>query len=351
MSAHRAHRHLMRPPVALLPLAVDLLGACPALRRAHDDHRPDRAFRKSFLPGVSLDAPDLADHGFERGRHEFVHHRRVIPFDEMRRVAVSAKEQFKLLVTDARQHCRIGDLIAVEMQDRQHRAVAHRIEELVGMPARRKRSCLRFAITDDGGHNEVGIVEGRAEGMRKCVTKLATFVYGAWRLRRHMARNPARKRELGEKPLHALHILRDSWIDFAVCAFEIGVGDQPRSPMPGAGDVDHIKIEFLDQPIEMRVNEVEARRRAPMPEKARLDVLLLERLTQQGVVEQVDLTDRQIVGGAPVSVDERAFGFRQRASGFRCVLFRQSGRGRHRQLLTISLPLGSKAYRGPISIA
>ena len=38
-----------------------------------------------------------------------------------------------------------------------------------------------------------------------------------------------------------------------------------------------------------------------MPEKARLDVLLLERLAQEGIVEQVNLTDRQIVGGAPVA--------------------------------------------------
>ena len=160
-----------------------------------------------------------------------------------------------------------------------------------------------------------------------------------------------RERELGEEPFHALHVLRDARIDFAVSPFEIGVGDQPRTAMSGAGNVDHIEIVFLDQPIEVRVGEVEARRRAPMPEEARLDVLLLERLTQQGIVEQIDLTDRQIIGGAPVSVDERAFGFRQRASGFRRVLFRQSGRGRHRQLLTVSLSLGSKAYRGPISYA
>ena len=324
MSAHRAHRHLMRPPVALLPLAVDLLGTGPALRRAHDDHRPDRPFGKSIFPGVGLDVPDLADHRFERSRHEFMHQARLMPFDEMRRVAVPTKKRFKLLVTDARQHGGVGDLVAVEMQNRKHRTVANGIEKLVRMPARGKRSRLRFAITDDGGHNEVGIVEGRAEGMRKRVTKLATFVYGAGRLRRHMARNPARKRELGEEPLHALHILRDSWIDFAVCAFEIGVGDQPRSPMSGTGDVDHIKIEFLDQPIEMRVNEVEARRRAPMPEKARLDVLLLERLTQQGVVEQVDLTDRQIVGRAPVSVDERSLFLRQYRRHVRAAFGREA---------------------------
>ena len=197
MAAHRAHRHLVRAPVALFPLAVDLLGTGPALRRPHDDHRPDWALGESILPRIRLDAANLADHRFERGGHELVHHRRVIAFDEMRRVAVSAKKRLELLMTDPRQHGRIGDLVAVEMQDRQHGAVAHRIQKLVGMPARRKRTGLRFAITDDGGHDEIGIVERRAEGMRKRVTKLATFVDRAGCLGRHMARNPARETRTG----------------------------------------------------------------------------------------------------------------------------------------------------------
>ena len=46
------------------------------------------------------------------------------------------------------------------------------------------------------------------------------------------------------------------------------------------------------------------------PRSARLDVLLLERLTQQRIVEQVDLANRQIVRRAPVGVDKRAFGLR-----------------------------------------
>src|ERR1700677_5322460 len=117
------------------------------------------------------------------------------------------------------------------------------------MPARREWSRLRFAVTDDGGDDEVGVVEGRAEGVRKRVTKLAALMDRAGRLPRHMARNSAGERELGEEPLHALHVLRNAWIDFAVCAFEIGVGDQPRSTMSGAGDVDHVQIVFLDQPI------------------------------------------------------------------------------------------------------
>src|ERR1700733_13170493 len=104
-----------------------------------------------------------------------------------------------------------------------------------------------------------------------------------------MARNSAGERELSEEPLHALHVLRDARIDFAVRALEIGIGDEPRSAVSGTGDVDHVEIELLDQPIEVRVDEVEAGRRAPMPEQAWLDVLLLERLTQQRIVEKINL--------------------------------------------------------------
>ncbi len=205
------------------------------------------------------------------------------------------------------------------------------------MPARGERPRLRFAVANDCSDDEVGVVERRAVGMGKRVAELAAFVNGAGRFRRHVTRNPAWKRELGEEPLHAFDILRDTRIDLAVRAFEIGVGDDPRPAMPGADDIDHVEVVFLNQPVEMRVDEVEAWRRAPVPEQTRLDVLLFERFAQQGIVEQVDLTDGQIIGRAPVGVDERAFGFRQGACGFRrAFLFRQSGRGRHRHLLSVS---------------
>ena len=59
-----------------------------------------------------------------------------------------------------------------------------------------------------------------------------------------------------------------------------------------------------DHPVEVRVDEVLARRRAPVPEQARLDVRRLQWLGQQRVVEQIDLADRQIVRGAPVGVQQ-----------------------------------------------
>ena len=81
--------------------------------------------------------------------------------------------------------------------------------------------------------------------------------------------------------------------------------------MAGADHVDHVEVKLFDQAIEVCVDEVEAGRRAPMAEEPRLDVLLLERLAQQRVVEQIDLADGQIVGGAPVGVDERGVFIRQ----------------------------------------
>ena len=54
---------------------------------------------------------------------------------------------------------------------------------------------------------------------------------------------------------------------------------------------------------EMNIDEIQARRCAPMAEQTRLDVLLGQRLLQQRIVEQIDLPDRQVVRGPPVGVD------------------------------------------------
>ena len=45
-------------------------------------------------------------------------------------------------------------------------------------------------------------------------------------------------------------------------------------------------------------------RGAPMAEQARLDVLRPQRLAQQRIVEQIDLPDREVVGGAPIAIEQ-----------------------------------------------
>src|SRR5207248_11341795 len=53
--------------------------------------------------------------------------------------------------------------------------------------------------------------------------------------------------------------------------------------------------------------------RAPMTEETGLHVLRAERFGQQGVVEQVDLPDREVVGRPPPGVDARHLVDRERA--------------------------------------
>src|SRR5215475_1919690 len=118
-----------------------------------------------------------------------------------------------------------------------------------------------------------------------------------------MARNTAWEGELSEQALHALFINRNIRIDLAIGPLKIGVRDQTRTAMPGARDVDHVEIALLDHPVQVNVDEIQARRRSPMTEKPRLDVVLCERFFEQRIVIQVDLADREVVGGPPVRIN------------------------------------------------
>jgi hypothetical protein len=123
-----------------------------------------------------LDCFDLLHNRVECKSHELVHLGRVVTFDEIRRVTVTAKERFQFVMRNARQHGRTGNLVAVQVQDRQHRAIVDRIEKLVRVPACGERTCLRFAIADHAGDEQVGIVKRRAESVRKRITQFAALV-------------------------------------------------------------------------------------------------------------------------------------------------------------------------------
>ena len=308
---HLAHGHLVGSPVILGALAVDLLGARPALGRAQDDHRPARARREAIPARVALDAPDLFGHRVEGGRHELMHRPGVVPLHEVGGVAVAAEEVLQLLVADAGEHAGVGDLVAVQMEDRQDHSVGHGVQELVRMPAGRQRPGLRFAVAHDAGHGEVRVVEGGSKRVRERVPELTALVDRARGLRRDVAGNAAGKRELGEEALHALLVLGDVRIDLAVSPLEVGVGDQAGPAVPGPGDVDHVQVVLGDQPVQVGVDEVQARRGPPVAQEPRLDVLLGQGLLQQRVVVEVDLADGQVVRGPPVRVHEREFLVRQ----------------------------------------
>jgi hypothetical protein len=95
-----------------------------------------------------------------------------------------------------------------------------------------------------------------------------------------MARNPAGERELREETLHALLVRRDIRIDLAVGLFQIGVCDQAGTAVPGPGDVEHVEVVFLDDAVQVDIDEVQAGRGSPVPQQPRLDVFLGQWLLQ-----------------------------------------------------------------------
>ena len=300
-------RHLVRAERALDRDAVELLRPRPALRRPQHDHRPRPARVVVLLARGPLDRMDAADRVVERARHLLMHDGGVGAGDDVGIVAVAFEELEQLALGNARQHGRVRDLVAVQMQDRQHRAVVHRVEELVRMPARRQRSGLRLTVADDAADEEARIVERSAVGVRQRVAELAALVDRARDLGRTVTADAAGKRELAEERAQAVGVLRDLRIDLAVGALEVRVRDRRRAAVTGTDHHERVQVVDADQ--------VQPRRRAPMAEKPRLDVLGPERLAQERIVEQVDLTDREVVGRAPVGVDRIELGVRQRLVG------------------------------------
>src|SRR5215471_7781482 len=81
--------------------------------------------------------------------------------------------------------------------------------------------------------------------------------------------------------------------------------------MPGSGNKDHIEIALDDCPIQMDVHEIEAGRRAPVAQQPLLDVVGRKPLSKQRVFEKVDLSQSQVVGCAPIGIDQLSFRVRQ----------------------------------------
>ena len=87
------------------------------------------AVDRAALARGSLNRIDAVERLVQRRGEPLVHSRRFLAVeaagDEQRLPAVAAKERSELVFGDPREHRRVRDLVAVEMQDRKHRAVGH----------------------------------------------------------------------------------------------------------------------------------------------------------------------------------------------------------------------------------
>ena len=164
------------------------------------------------------------------------------PFNEVRLVAIALEQLLELVSGNTRKKARIGDLVAIQMQDRQHRAVAHRIEKLVGVPSGGQRAGLRLAVADHAGDDQIGVVERGAVGMRQGVAQLAAFMNRTRRLRRDMAGDAAGKAELLEQAPHPFLVLRNVRVNLAIGALHISVSHQGRTAVSRPDDVDHVQV-------------------------------------------------------------------------------------------------------------
>jgi hypothetical protein len=297
-------RHLVGAEGALDLDPVDLLGPGPALGRAEHDHRPARARLQLSAAGRGLDPRDLLQRLVQGPRHQPVHGCWIAAADEQRPVAVALEERPQLGLGDARQHSGIGDLVAVQVQDRQHRAIPRRVKELVGVPAGGQWASLGLTVADHAEDQQAGVVKGRPVSVGERITELAPLVDRARRLGSDMARYAARERELAEELAQPVLVLPDVRIDLAVSALEVGVGHRPGPTVPRAEDVDGIQVARPDLAVGVGVDEVQPGRGPPVPEQPGLDVREPQGLPKQRVVEQVDLAHGQVVGGAPVGVDQ-----------------------------------------------
>ena len=103
----------------------------------------------------------------ERRGELAMHPRRIVARDKVDLVAVAFEQHANVFVVVAAEYGGAGNFVAVEMEDRQHRAVARRVEKLYALPSAFERPGFRLAVADHARDDQVGIVERRAERMHQ----------------------------------------------------------------------------------------------------------------------------------------------------------------------------------------
>jgi len=87
--------------------------------------------------------------------------------------------------------------------------------------------------------------------------------------------------------------------------------------MSRTSDVNDICIMLFDEAVQVNINKILSRRSSPVSEQPWFDLFGLERLSQQGILEEIDLTDAEIIRGSPVAVHLAEHFGRQRTVGLR----------------------------------
>ena len=104
--------------------------------------------------------------------------------------------------------------------------------------------------------------------------------------------------------MQARVIQRQGGIELPQTALKVQVGQIGRGAVAGSGHEHDIQVVREDQPVEVRVDEVDAGAGAPVAEEPVLDVFGPERFPQEHVVAQVNLGTSQVVNRTKVAGGE-----------------------------------------------
>ena len=185
------NRYLVRPPRTLHALAVDDLRPRPSFRRAQHDCRPARSLHHPRRPRRVLDRPDARVTAVQDDGERAMHRKRIIAGHFVHVIPVRVQQHAHVGIRSATQHRRSRDLVLVQVQDGQHRPVARRIEETHPLPRALERSRLGLAVADHTGHEQVGIVERRAERVDERVAQFPSLMDRSRRGHTDVTRNPS----------------------------------------------------------------------------------------------------------------------------------------------------------------
>ena len=84
------------------------------------------------------------------------------------------------------------------------------------MPASRQGARFGFAVANDAGDDQIGIVESGAIGVDERITQFPAFMNGAWRFRRYVTGNAIRPGELSEQPMESVAAAVDGGITLGI---------------------------------------------------------------------------------------------------------------------------------------
>ena len=203
--------------------------------------------------------------------------------------AAAEEEVLKLFMRDAREESWVCDLVAVEVEYRQNCAVGLGVDELVELPRGCERAGLCFAIADDAGRDEFGVIGHCTEGVREGVAQLAALVDGARSFGRNVGGDAAGEGKLLEELLHTFLVAGDVGVNLLIAAVQPVLSDHSVSAVTGAGDVYHIKVIFFDNSVEVRIDKVLTGHGAPVADDLFLYALFGERFLQKRIVKQIKL--------------------------------------------------------------